>query len=90
MDRIESKWVGIFLPAFTDELVHGEPSESLQTFGNIAGGDEIPEVCAQLVVAVVVVPLDGGLLMVLFMRSTCPFVQGWFGSVRPRLLQSCH
>jgi len=33
---------------------------------------------AQLVMIVVMEALDGASLMVRFIRSTCPFVHGWF------------
>jgi hypothetical protein len=67
MGWIEGKCVWLLLPAFADELVGGESAKSLETFGEVVGGDEVAEVCAQLAVAVVVVAL---------MRSTWPLVQG--------------
>jgi hypothetical protein len=44
MDRIESKSVGCFLPAFADELVGGEAAESLEPFGEVVSRDEVAEV----------------------------------------------
>lgn len=37
---------------------------------------------SELIVMEVVVGANGGLLMVRFMRSTWPLVQGWLGLVR--------
>ena len=60
MDGIESKSVGFLLPAFADEFVSSKTAEGLQSFGEIVGSDEVAEMSAQLVVAVVVVALNGG------------------------------
>jgi hypothetical protein len=59
-----------------DELVGSEPAEGLEPFGEILGSDEVAEVISQLVMAVVVVALNGRLLTVRFTRSTWPLVQG--------------
>ena len=37
---------------------------------------------AEVVMAIVVIPFGGRVFNRAFMRSTCPFVQGWFGLVR--------
>ena len=49
-------------PCFADEFVGREAFERLQTTGEVVGGDEVPEVASELIVALVVVSLDGGLL----------------------------
>jgi hypothetical protein len=61
MGWIEGKSVWFVLPAFADEFVSGEACEGLEPFGEVVGGDEVAEVYSQLVVAVVVEALDGGL-----------------------------
>jgi hypothetical protein len=43
MDRIESKSIGFFLPAFTDELVDREAAESLEPLCEVTSSDEVPE-----------------------------------------------
>ena len=62
MDWIESKSLGFLLPASADEFIGSEVSESLQSFGEVVGSDEVAEVASQLLMAVVVVALNGGLL----------------------------
>jgi hypothetical protein len=60
MDGIESKSIWFFLPAFADEFVGRKTAESLESFGEVVGSDEVAEVNAQLVMAVVVVALNSG------------------------------
>ena len=60
MDGVESKSIRFFLPAFADEFVGGKAAESLESFGEVVGSDEVAEVNAQLVMAVVVVALNRG------------------------------
>ena len=60
MDGIESKSIRLFLPASADEFVGGEAAESLESFGEVVGSDEVAEVNAPLVMAVVVVALNRG------------------------------
>lgn len=60
MGWIESKSVGLFLPAFTDEFVNGETAQSPGSLGEVVSGDKVSEMGPQLVVAIVVVALDGG------------------------------
>ena len=62
MGWVESKSVRLNLPAFADEFVNGKSAEGLESLGEVIGGDEVAEVSSQLIVAVVVVALDGGLL----------------------------
>lgn len=59
-----------FLPAFTDELVDGETSESPEPPGEVVGCNEVGEVCLELVVAVVAVTLNGGFLAAFHFRQT--------------------
>jgi hypothetical protein len=61
MDRVESKSIWFLLPTFADEFEGREAAESLEPFGEVVGSDEVAEVGAQLVVAVIVVALNRGL-----------------------------
>jgi hypothetical protein len=63
--------LGLGLP-----LGRGEALEGLQAPGVVVGVEEQLEVSLELVVAVVVVALRGRVI-----RSTWPFVHGWFGLV---------
>jgi hypothetical protein len=78
---IEIKSVRLFLPTFTDELVDGETSESLEPFGEVVGDNEVNEVHLLLVVAVVVVTLNG----IFFDRS----VHALDLPVGPRMVGCC-
>ena len=82
MDRIydESIWLGC--PDFADVLVRHEVTECLETVRVVVGIEEIAEMRAEVVMAIVVIPFGGRVFNRAFMRSTCPFVQGWFGLVR--------
>jgi hypothetical protein len=60
MDGIESKSIWFFLPAFADEFVGRKAAESLESFGEVVGSDEVAEMNAQLLMAVVVVALNSG------------------------------
>jgi hypothetical protein len=51
---VESKSIRFFLPASADEFVGGKAAESLESFGEVIGSDEVAEMNAQLVMAVVV------------------------------------
>ena len=53
-----------------------------EPLGEAVGADEVGEVAAQLVVGVVVERLTVASLMVRFIRSTWPLVQGCLGLVR--------
>jgi hypothetical protein len=77
MGWIESKSARVVLPAFADVFVRSKSVESFESSCEIVGGDEVEEMDLKLIVAVIVVPLDGGFLDgVRFIRSTCPLVQG--------------
>ena len=52
----------LFCPHFADELVGGQALERLQAPTIIVGVDEHGEVSLELLVAIVVVALDGGFL----------------------------
>jgi hypothetical protein len=67
-------------PGFANELVGGEPLESLEPAAEVIGGDEVGEMLAELV-ALVVERLTVASLMVRFIRSTRPFVHGCFALV---------
>src|ERR1700757_3562568 len=58
MDGIESKSIRFFLPASADEFVGSKAAES----GEVVGSEEVAEMNAQLVMAVVVVALNRGFL----------------------------
>jgi len=60
MDGIESKSIRFFLPASADEFVGGKAAESLESFDEVVGCDEVAEMNAQLVMAVVVAALNRG------------------------------
>src|SRR5712671_7543746 len=81
MDWLELESFGLDCPLLADELVGREAVEGFEPSSEIVGVEEVGEVAAQLVVVVVVIPFDGRLLDVRFIRSTWPFVQGWFGLV---------
>src|SRR6201987_1980266 len=57
MDGIECKSMRFFLPASADKFVGGEAAESLESFGEVVGSEEVAEVNVQLLMAVVVVAL---------------------------------
>ncbi len=54
----------------------------LEPLGDVVGVEDVAEMPAELVVALVGVARTVASLSVRFIRSTCPFVQGWFGLVR--------
>ena len=62
MDRVhdESSW--LVCPGFADELVGCEILEGLQATGEVVGGGEVRDVALELIMALKVVSLDGGLL----------------------------
>jgi hypothetical protein len=57
---VESFW--LFRPALADVLVGREPFEGLQALGEVVGADEVLKMGSELVVALVVEALDGGVL----------------------------
>ena len=58
MARVEIEFIGFVCPAFTDEFIWREPFERLQSAPVIVGIDEVIKVLFQLVMIVVVIPLD--------------------------------
>lgn len=54
MDRIKSKSIGVFLPAFAKEFVSSEAAEGLEPLSEVISGHEVSEVSAKLRVAVIV------------------------------------
>ena len=62
MDWIEFESSGFDCPSFADELVGCEAFEDLQSPSEIVGADEVGEMPAELIMAVVVVAFDGRVL----------------------------
>ncbi len=62
MDRIESESFGFVCPCLDDEFVGREPLERLQATAEIVCVDEVEEVAFKLVMAIVVIALDGRFL----------------------------
>lgn len=83
MERIKCESFRFGCPDFADVFVRREAFEGLQPTGEVISFDEVFQVLAELLVAVVVEALDGRFLslMVRFILSTCLFVQGCFGLV---------
>src|SRR6516164_1968676 len=59
MEWIEPELIRVFCPAFADVFVGGEPAKGFQPFGEVVGGQEVGEMVAKLIVAVVMIPADG-------------------------------
>jgi hypothetical protein len=76
-----NRWAS-FCPSLADKLVGCETLEGLEPASEVVGADEVGEMGFELLVAVIVVALDSGSLMVRFMRSTWPLVQGCLTLVR--------
>ena len=81
MERIESESFRALCPDFADVLVRREATKRLQTLGEVVGHQEGRQMCLQLIVAGVVVALDGGL----FQGSVHPLDL----SVRPGVMGLC-
>jgi hypothetical protein len=62
MEWIESEPFGFGCPDFADVFIPGEAFEGLQPPAKIVGADEVCEMGIELLVAVVVIALDGGFL----------------------------
>ena len=62
MDWIEPESLWLGGPGFADELVRREPAEDLQASSEVAGGEEVVQVDAQLLVVLVVVSAHCGAL----------------------------
>ena len=58
MGWIDVESVGLFCPDFADVFVWGQAVEGLQTAREIVGVDEVAEVAAEMIVGLVVEPLD--------------------------------
>ena len=54
LERIDGEAFGAANPGFANELVGGEPLESLEPAAEVIGGDEVGEMLAELVMALVV------------------------------------
>lgn len=61
MDWIEPEFFGFICPCFADRLVWGEAFEGLEPSSEIIDANEVSQMRLELLVAVVVVTLDGGL-----------------------------
>jgi hypothetical protein len=62
VDRVHDESLWLVCPGFADEFVGCQALQGLQATGEVVGGDEVREVTSGLVMAFVVVTLDGGLL----------------------------
>src|SRR5436309_212403 len=62
MDRIENESSGLFCPGTADVFVRGKAFQDLETTGEVVSSDKVDQVGSELVVAVVVIAVDGGLL----------------------------
>ena len=62
MGWINDESVGLFCPAFADVFEGREAFEGLEALGEVVGVDEVGEVRAKLVVALVIVAPDGRFL----------------------------
>jgi len=81
VEWIEPELIRVFCPAFADVFVRREASERFQPFSEVVGREEIGEVAAKLVVAVVMIAADGRL----FQRA----VHAFDLAVRPGMLGFC-
>jgi len=61
MDRIENESSGLFCPGTADVFVRGKAFQDLETTGEVVSGDEVDQVGSELVVAVIVIAVDGRL-----------------------------
>jgi hypothetical protein len=61
MDGIDGEAIWLFCPGLTDELVGRQSTKGLEAASEVIGGDEVREVVVQLLLAFVVIALDGGL-----------------------------
>src|SRR5437763_16946594 len=59
MDRIEDESPELFCPGTADVFVRG--NQDVETTGEIVSGDEVDQVGSELVVAVIVIAVDGRL-----------------------------
>ena len=62
MERVKFESFGLGSPCFADELVRGEAFEGLEPSCEVVGVDEVPQMPAELIMAVVEVAFDGGVL----------------------------
>src|SRR5437868_13418046 len=79
MDRIENESSGLFCPGTADVFVRGKAFQDLETTGEIVSGDEVDQVGSELVVAVIVIAVEGRLfdrVVHLLVLSTGPWVMG--------------
>jgi hypothetical protein len=79
--RIEPELIRVFCPAFADVFVRCQASKGFEALGKVGGGQEVFEVFAELIVAVVVVAPDSGIL-------NCP-VHSLDLTIGPRVTDFC-
>ncbi len=77
MVRIDPEPVRVFGPGLIDGLERGFAVKRYEVLGEVVGRDEGQDMRLQALQIFVVEDLDGASLMVGFMRSACPLVQGW-------------
>ncbi len=58
MERVRPEAAGLGGPCFADSLVGREATQDLETAAKVVGADEVGQVSAELLMAVVVVALD--------------------------------
>src|SRR5438477_7732585 len=61
MDRIENESAGLSCPGAADVFVSGKAFQDLETTGEVVSRDEVDQVGSELVVAVIVIAVDGRL-----------------------------
>src|SRR5437763_10002054 len=61
LDRVEDEATWLFCPGIADVLIGREPFEDLETASEVVGRDEVDQVGSELVVAVIVIAVDGRL-----------------------------
>ena len=59
VDRIQDEFIWLGCPGFTDVFVRCEAAERLEAARVVVGIEEIVEMRAELVMAIVVIPFDG-------------------------------
>ena len=62
MVRIEPEAFRLLLPTLADVLVGRQPSQGLETFGEVVGREELREMFPELLVSLIVIALDRRLL----------------------------
>lgn len=79
MERIDCKSERSFLPLLADELVRGEASEGLESFGEVVCHEEGLQVLFELLMGLVVEAFDGGILQSSVHALDLPIGPGMLG-----------